>query len=460
MNTSALAPFPSVTQEKPELDKPLISIADPAIPGFSRNLTSPVGTDVHPVIRRTDVVSAVSDKREMVPNDLRMANHTLAEESLRTLLKPNQDWMKMILPSSTDFPPEVQEGPFTTHLDQWMVRMNIIIPPELSPVIKKRILQSVPGSPPGLPADDWIMSNFHNALTYLSKTGSKKDGQKATTLMKMLRADGHAPSRAGTQRSPIIIGNVTQCIDYSSQPLSVGFLHWIGVDFGDQLSLNNHLRNALPEPDKKERNQCVAIHLAAAYEWYLQGCPERPLSASRVQTSAQQIRQTEYQEALGCSKEIINPDTRREFELLAAVHDVLNDHHGRGFEDLNSFQVQCFTGPTFPWWLLKLILRFSRFPIALWYSQIIMTPFVRNAHLHWGYGIIIHDSYSRPQRRPLRLGLIGYPQLARSSENLGTDGVIPGKVTGAGLHTTFCRVRYARKRFAYPLNRILVLRQA
>ena len=56
-----------------------------------------------------------------------------------------------------------------------------------------------------------------------------------------------------------------------------------------------------------------------------------------MQTSAQKIRQAEYHEALDCSKEVTKPDTRRDFELLAAVHDVLNAHHGRGCADLNSF---------------------------------------------------------------------------------------------------------------------------
>ena len=65
----------------------------------------------------------------------------------------------------------------------------------------------------------------------------------------------------------------TKCIDYSSRPLTVGFLHWAGLDFGDQLSLNNHLRTALYEHDKRERNQCLILHLPAAYECFPNGVP-------------------------------------------------------------------------------------------------------------------------------------------------------------------------------------------
>ena len=117
----------------------------------------------------------------------------------------------------------------------------------------------------------------------------------------------------------------------------MGPLHWVGLDFGDQLSLNDHLRTALPEPDKRERNQCVFLHLAASYEWYLQGRPRRPPVASRVQTAAQQIRQSEYKEALRRSKEVGNSNTHRGYDLLEALHGVLNAHQDRGFGDMDAF---------------------------------------------------------------------------------------------------------------------------
>ena len=64
--------------------------------------------------------------------------------------------------------------------------------------------------------------------------------------------------------------------------------------------------------------------------------PETP-SASRAQTEPRPIRQTEYQEALRCSKAVRIPQTPRDYELLHAARDVLNVHRDRGFEWPNSF---------------------------------------------------------------------------------------------------------------------------
>ena len=67
------------------------------------------------------------------------------------------------------------------------------------------------------------------------------------------------------------------CIDYSSHPVTLGELSRISIDFGENLTLGVKLRKALSEGEKTERNQCVALRRAAAYEWVSQGCPRRPL---------------------------------------------------------------------------------------------------------------------------------------------------------------------------------------
>ena len=63
------------------------------------------------------------------------------------------------------------------------------------------------------------------------------------------------------------------CVDYSPHPVTVGELSWASVDFGENSPLWDKMRQALPDGEKTERNQCVALHLAAAYEWVLQGRP-------------------------------------------------------------------------------------------------------------------------------------------------------------------------------------------
>ena len=293
-------------------------------------LSHPIRSSATPVIgcRKPGLV----DKRDQCPTDVLTANTTLAEEPMRKLLRPDQDWMSHVLPGSTAFPIEVTENPLMTHLDHWLGRAGISIPVELAPVIKNRAIQSIPDIAPVLPSGEWMMAAFQDGLTYLSKTGTEKGGKKAVDLANALRANGHIPSRDGDLVATIAIGEIARRINYSPQPLTVGILHSIGIDFGDQLTLNNHLRTSLSEPRKLERNQFVILHLADAYELFRQVGPRRPPSASRVQTAAQLIRQEEYHDALRRSKEATVPYARRDYELLPAVRDVINAHHDRGLE--------------------------------------------------------------------------------------------------------------------------------
>ena len=80
------------------------------------------------------------------------------------------------------------------------------------------------------------------------------------------------------------MGDQMEFVDYSSQVVSIGELNCLIIDFGENLPLVGKLRTSLSEGEKAERNQCAALHLAAAYEWAPQGCPRMPPSLSRVQT--------------------------------------------------------------------------------------------------------------------------------------------------------------------------------
>ena len=97
-----------------------------------------------------------------------------------------------------------------------------------------------------------------------------------------------------------------------------------------------------------ERNQCVVLHLAAAYEWVLQGCPRRPPSLSRVHTVGMQLRQSEYQQASECMVTSAPPSCMRDYEVASSAHDVLSAHHDRGFEDLDLFFSTVFSQPMMP----------------------------------------------------------------------------------------------------------------
>ena len=59
--------------------------------------------------------------------------------------------------------------------------------------------------------------------------------------------------------------------------MNIGGVRWAIIDFGEDLNLGGILRVALEESEKTERNQRGIIHLAAAYEWVLQGVPGGPI---------------------------------------------------------------------------------------------------------------------------------------------------------------------------------------
>ena len=234
------------------------------------------------------------------------------------------------------------------HIDRWRSRPNINIPQELTPVIKNRIAKSTPNQAADIPPDERLADTLQEALLYLSKTGSGKDGQKALDILTLFRVDGTIETRDGSILPPVVIGESTHRIDYTSRPAEVGSILWAGVDFGDKLSMADHLLKALPEPDKRVRNQCVAMHSTAAYEWLPQGCPRRPPSLALVQSAEQQTIQFEYQEDLRRSKEAQIPQPHRDYELLSVVHDVLNTYRDRVFVDLEAFLGGVFSETNIP----------------------------------------------------------------------------------------------------------------
>ena len=130
--------------------------------------------------------------------------------------------------------------------------------------------------------------------------------------------------------------------------ISVGDLHWMSIDFGENLPLGGKLRTALSEADKVERNQCVVLHMAAAYEWVPQGRPRMPSAMSRVHAIGTQLRQAEFQQAADSMAAARPPISLRDHEVASAAHDVLSGHHDRGFEDMDLFFSASFKDPMMP----------------------------------------------------------------------------------------------------------------
>ena len=195
----------------------------------------------------------------------------------------------------------------------------------------------MPEAADDLPGNEWILNTLADALTFLTKTGSKKDARRALAALAVLHDVHPVRTRAGKSPAVIKLGDLMVCIDYYSQPVTVGALTWLSVDFGENLQLGEKMRKALSEGEKNERNRCVVLHRAAAYEWVLQGCPRRPPALSRVGTVGSQLRQSEYRKALDYVSQASQPVFLRDFEMASSAHDVLSAHHYRGFEDMDLF---------------------------------------------------------------------------------------------------------------------------
>ena len=162
----------------------------------------------------------------------------------------------------------------------------------------------------------------------------RHEGQSATTAL-----DSLAPpdKRAGRASENVVWREKVRRIDFSSQALQIGGLRYNAVDFGDSIPLPSHLQKALGEPNKEETNQCVMLHLAGAYEWKSQNCPNRVPSKSRINVVSSEFRQLEYRSALRFVSTVEKPQSQREHELWSVAHDAVTPNHDRRFRELSTF---------------------------------------------------------------------------------------------------------------------------
>ena len=97
----------------------------------------------------------------------------------------------------------------------------------------------MPESPNDRPNDEWIQNTLVDSPTCLIKTGSKQGEQRAMAALAVLRDLRPPRVRAGRSPAVINLGGQMVCIDYSSQPVAVGDLAWIIVDFGESMPLGD-----------------------------------------------------------------------------------------------------------------------------------------------------------------------------------------------------------------------------
>ena len=77
----------------------------------------------------------------------------------------------------TTHPPQFLVGPTITplmgYLDLWRTRSTAELPAEIAPVIKHRILCSMPDGTQESPSDEWFTQTLRDALIFMEKTGSE-----------------------------------------------------------------------------------------------------------------------------------------------------------------------------------------------------------------------------------------------------------------------------------------------
>ena len=219
------------------------------------------------------------------------------EEPARRLLIPDEGWLTLETSQPTQFPAEPIISPKMEHLDQRRTRPKIPIQVEILPVSKHRMMISMPELAAECQNDARILNTMGDALTFLTKTGSKKDIRRSLAALAILHVLHPTQVRNGRPSARTSLGDQMVCIDYSSQTVSVGEMSWAIVGRGENLPIGGkcawHYLNG-----GTERYQCVALHLAAAYEWAPpQWRPRRPPSFSRIQTVGPKLTKSEYQPA-------------------------------------------------------------------------------------------------------------------------------------------------------------------
>ena len=173
------------------------------------------------------------------------------------------------------------------------------------------------------------------ALTLLSQRGTSRDSQLAECSLATIEEDPH--KEVVRSENFFFLGPTFPMEDCESQEFVVGRLTFHLIDYGDQIRLNQEMREQLGTGEEQERNQCAVLAFAAGYEWSKQGRPKRPPGAKRVSFVAKQHRAGELQAAVHWTESAPNPTCRYDAEMRSIAHEALNVNHERDLRSLNHF---------------------------------------------------------------------------------------------------------------------------
>ena len=174
---------------------------------------------------------------------------------------------------------------------------------------------------------------YMEALGKLRADGSERMTQQAAAALIMWSA--RHPREAGRIHEQAVgWGGRYPCIDYVAQELPIGNIHFSRVDMGYEIPLSLHLRTALGEPGKVEKNQCACVPLALGMEWMAQGRRRGITDKTRVTTLDAQLRSAEYQKAQEFMTRCTRPYSKITAKLFSLAHDVMPpnvDRNSHGF---------------------------------------------------------------------------------------------------------------------------------
>ena len=116
---------------------------------------------------------------------------------------------------------------------------------------------------------------LRRSLSLLSTRGTTRDANLADSSLAKVEYEGN--TEVGRTRTSFFLGPTFPLGDCSSQELVVGRLTFQLLDYGDEIRLNQRMREQLGTAEEKERNQCAVLSFSAGYEWIKQGNRVDPL---------------------------------------------------------------------------------------------------------------------------------------------------------------------------------------
>ena len=247
-------------------------------------------------VTKEEDITMVRNRNQALPNapgDFALFDFSEMEKMGNQLLNARDTWVH-----ETSSAPALQySGMMTTkqqEIENWWNARRPPIADELRTFIKNRM--SIDDS-----SND-CEKGLRKALEFLSRNGTTRDSQLATSGLLGLESisaeqEKCDESLVGGKRSSIFRGPLFEMEDCSSQDIRVGNLHFMAVDYGDQLRLTESLQLKLSTGETWERNQCAVIEYSAGIEWDAQGRPSRRPVRKRIEVIATQMREQEYQRA-------------------------------------------------------------------------------------------------------------------------------------------------------------------